>query len=157
MVIFHKRFNMSSKASSSPTAFGFFFIIFGAAFALVAGGMLIKQEVFKKNAIQTTGTVVENVKEAGSSGYKTKYTYFDESGKVYIKTGSSTSNPPEYELGTKIKVYYSKDNPEESIYDSSTVKFLVTVFLILGLVSLSTGTVLYILTKKNIIKWVRVD
>ena len=149
--------NLFSKTSNSPKAFGFFFIIFGAAFTLVAGVMLIKQEVFKRNAIETTGIVVANVKADGSSGYKTKYSYSDESGNRHTITGTSTSNPPEYELGTKIKVYYSKDNPEESIYDSSTVRILVTVFMIMGLGSLIVGVILYVLTIKNKIKWVKVE
>ena len=153
MEIYKANVNLYSKTTSSPKAFGFFFILFGAAFIIVAAAILIHQEVFKKNAVQTTGIVVENVQSEGSSGYKTRYSYFDEAGNEYFNTGSSTSNPPEYKVGTEITVYYSIKNPGKSIYKSSTTKIISIVFLGLGGVSFIAGLILFILNRKKAIEW----
>lgn len=108
---------------------------------------------FKKNAIQTSGVVGENVKSESSTGYKTRYSYFDESGKEYFNTSSSSSNPPEYEVGMEIVVYYSKDNPAKSIYKSSTVTLITVLFFGLGIVSVIIGVILYIFNKDKEIVW----
>ena len=153
MELYKANVNLFSKKTSSPKALGFFFILFGAAFVLVAGVFFIKNEVFKKNAVKTTGVVVENVKSSGSSGYKTRYSYFDEAGNEYFYTGSSSSNPPEFEVGTELTVYYSKDNPEKSIYESKTVRFIIILFSALGGVSLIAGIIVFVLNRKKEIVW----
>ncbi len=153
MEIYRKNINIYSKTTNSPKAFGFFFVLFGAAFIIVASAILIRREVFKNNAIRTTGVVVANVTSEGSSGYKTRYSYFDEEGNEYINTGNSSSNPPEFTVGASIPVYYSISNHEKSIYIGSTDKFIFIVFFALGGISFIAGLIVFILNRDKEVVW----
>ena len=153
MEIYRKNINLYSKTTNSPKAVGFFFMLFGLAFVIVASVFLISQERFKKNAIQTTGVVVENVRDPGSSSYKTMYSYFDEAGNEHITIGTSSSNPPEYKVGTEITVYYSRTNPDKSVYKSSTVKIICSIFLGLGGLFFIVGLIMFILNRNKEVVW----
>ncbi|MBP5437307.1 MAG: DUF3592 domain-containing protein [Treponema sp.] len=127
-------------------------IIFGAVWCISGIGIFIKDEVFKLNAIETSGTVVgyEEYNRPKSSGsttnsktYSIKYSYFDENEMQHVKTASGGSYPPEYEIGTKIKVFYSKTDFDKAIYDSKTNLFLSLVFGLGGFLFLVIGIVVY--------------
>lgn len=129
-----------------------FLIIFGAVWCMGGVGIFIKDEVFKLNAIETSGTVVgyEEYNRSRTSGsttnsktYSIKYSYFDENEMQHVKTASGSSYPPEYEIGTKIKVFYSKTDFDKAIYDSKYAVILYLVFGMGGFSLLIIGIVVY--------------
>ena len=144
------------KRTKSPKAIGAFLIIFGTVYIIVSSAIYVKDEVFKKNAIKTTGVVVENVKSENGQNFRTRYSYIDEAGNEHFTTGSSSSNKIEYEVGTIIPVYYSKAKPEKSIYESPTVKFVIKLFFFIGFLVIVIGLILYIKNKDKPVVWEKI-
>ncbi|MBP5577153.1 MAG: DUF3592 domain-containing protein [Treponema sp.] len=127
-------------------------IIFGAVWCIGGIGIFIKDEVFKLNAIETSGTVVgyEEYNRPKSSGsttnsktYSIKYSYFDENKKQHVKTATGSSNPPEYKIGSKIKVFYAKTDFDKAIYDSIHSLLLYSLFGIGGFIIFIIGFIVY--------------
>ena len=99
------------------------------------------------NSIETTGTVIRYEEHKNSENgftYSTKYSYIDKNNKEHIKTGTSASYPPEYEIGTKIKVFYNSKDFDKSIYESKTVKIICLIFGIGGFIIFSIGFIIFI-------------
>ena len=111
---------------------------------------------FEVKAIKTTGIVIENVVNGdkfSTKNFRTKYSYLDENGTEHTKLSIYSSSFKEYEVGTEITVYYSKDNAEKSIYESKTGKILFIIFFITGAVFMVIGVVLYLTHKDEQIIW----
>ncbi|MBO7613281.1 MAG: DUF3592 domain-containing protein [Treponema sp.] len=122
-------------------------IIFGVVWCISGIGIFIKDEVFKLNAIETTAIVVgyeeHYNKERNSKSYSIKYSYFDENKKQHVKTATGSSNPPEYKIGSKIKVFYAKTDFDKAIYDSIHSLLLYSLFGLGGFLFLVIGIVVY--------------
>ena len=138
------------KTKNPKKVISIMIMIFGAGWFIAGSGIFIKDQVFKLNAIETTGTVIgyeEHNSSKESITYSTKYSYQDENNIEHIKTGTSASYPPEYKIGTKIKVFYSKNNSNIAIYESKTVVILCSVFGIGGFIILIIGIIIYLYSK----------
>ena len=138
------------KAKNPKKVISIMIMIFGVGWFIAGSGIFIKDQVFKLNAIETTGTVIgyeEHSSSKESITYSTKYSYQDENNIEHIKTGSSASYPPEYKIGTNIKVFYSKNDSNIAIYESKTVAILCSVFGIGGFIILIIGIIIYLYNK----------
>lgn len=122
-------------------------MLFGAVWCIGGIGIFIKDEVFKLNAIETTAIVVgyeeHYNKEHNSKSYSIKYSYFDENKNQHVKTATGSSNPPEYKIGSKIKVFYAKTDFDKAIYDSIHSLLLYSLFGIGGFIIFVIGFIVY--------------
>ena len=112
------------KVKNPRKVVSIFIMIFGTGWFLSSGIIYAKNKIFILNSIETTGTVI---------GYE-----------EHIKTGTSASYPPEYEIGTKIKVFYNSKDFDKSIYESKTVKIICLIFGIGGFIIFSIGFIIFI-------------
>ncbi len=125
-------------------AFGFLWFVSGLS-------IFAKDKLFMSNAVETKGTVIgyrEHCRLHGNTSYSIQYSYLDENGGEHVHFGASASYPPEYPIGTEIKVYYSKKDFNKAIYESRTVAVLALVFCIVGFALVVAGFALYLFGKK---------
>lgn len=140
------------KVQNPKKVISIMIMIFGTGWFIAGSGIFIKDEVFKLNAIETTGTVIGYEEHSGSKEsitYSTKYSYQDENNVEHIKTGTSASYPPEYTVGTKIKVFYSKKDSNTAIYESKTIAILCSIFGIGGFLILVIGILIYLYSRNE--------
>ena len=101
------------------------FILFSVFLALgllmIGGALFVCNSVrtFDANATKTTGTVLELVASTSknSQGSSTTYaplvSYTDNSGGTHQYKPNYSSNPPGYEVGEKVDVFYDPKNPDD--------------------------------------------
>lgn len=144
------------RVTKSLRAFAIISIIIGAILILIGGGIISGKQIFKMNSIKTTGTVLGYVESGNSGGnpmYSIRYSYIDNLGKEHIISGSVNTNSKEYKDGSHVNVFYRKDNPDKSVYESAVQNIIFTAFLAVGVVLLVIGFVLYYLQRDEDIVW----
>ncbi len=127
---------------------GFFMLLFGLG--MFWGTWTLSQSTLKFNAeaVETEGTVIdfETKPSTGSGRSKTRDTYAPiveyttAEGQTLTFTTTSSSSPPSYDRGEKVKVLYSKITPERARIDSFMenwfgpliVGFLAVIFTLGG-------------------------
>lgn len=135
------------KVKNPRKVVSIFIMIFGTGWFLSSGIIYAKNKIFILNSIETTGTIIRYEEHKNSENgftYSTKYSYIDKNNKEHIKTGTSASYPPEYEIGAKIKVFYNSKDFDKSIYESKTVKIICLIFGIGGFIIFSIGFIIFI-------------
>jgi hypothetical protein len=144
--------NSTDKLKLSPEIIGILFAALGFVWLTTSGILFVRQEVVKDNSIETEGVVIDSVEIKVSEEnilFKTKYSYLDLNGKEHIKIGTSGSYPKEYENGTKLKVYYKKNNYDNAIYEGKTSNIIYLFFGIGGFVFIAFGLIFYFAYKNK--------
>ena len=144
------------RVTKSPRAFAIVSIIIGVILILIGGGIIAGKQIFKMNSIKTTGTVICYVESGNSGGnpmYSIRYSYIDNLGNEHINTSSVSTSSKEYKDGSHVIVFYKKNNPDKSVYESAVQNIIFAAFLAVGLVLLIIGLVLYYLHKDEDIVW----
>jgi hypothetical protein len=113
----------------------------GTIFLLV--GLFIaynRYSFFHNAACSVDGTVKEVIEKKRHKGAKIKYSYVPvfeyiaQNGNTYTYTSDLATNPPQYQVGEKVKLYYNPENPQiakaYSILDSLIIPL---VFILFGL------------------------
>jgi hypothetical protein len=111
------------RKSASP-AVGWLIMLIGGAAFVVAIYLFISTNQFLSHATNTTGSVVEVLKKekhgSGKHTGRTRVSYYpvfvfhDLHQKEWKVTSSAGGNPPAFEVGEVIQVYYDQANPEEA-------------------------------------------
>ena len=126
---------------------GVLFLIVGVIF-VTAGIIVMKQgdSLKKRCTEETVGTVVELIRERDSdSTTDHTYTYFPV---IEYKVGDQTisqksrsgQNPPKYQVGQQVEIYYNPNNVEEYfIKGDLTPKFFGIGFTALGSIAVAIG------------------
>lgn len=123
---------------------GLFFLLAGIVL-LAAGAYLYKTRIDEAATFsKTTGIVIElrEVKENAEVGvtYKPILKYKDKNGKEYIYTSANSSDPPAYNIGEKVDMFYNEADPKEAFIDSFYEKWTGTIALfICGVVVFPIG------------------
>ncbi len=134
--------NIDIDPEKKKKIIGLVLIAFGLVFLLSVAIIAGREQMIIADSIETTGTVVRLVPSSNSSGgmmFHTQYSYIDKDNNKHVKTGNSASNPPEYKVGDKIKVYYRKGDYDSSIYKSKTNMYFYIIFGIFGTIFLLGG------------------
>ncbi len=117
-------------------------IAFGLIWFAVIAIIIGREKIIISDSVVTTGTVIgfEQIYNSNHNPmYKTQYTYIDQDGNIHYKTGNSASNPPEYEVGDEITVYYGKNNYNSAIYKGKSNILLYSIFGTFGTIFLLGG------------------
>lgn len=106
------------KRSSVSLVFNIFLVI-GGVILIVGSVLSYKTWKFTKTAEKTTGKVVDLITSRSSSGnrsttYKPVVIYVDNNGRDHRYIASFSSNPPAYEIGEWVDLYYDPANPGEA-------------------------------------------
>ncbi len=115
--------------------------LLGGFFLLVGIGMFIWSVFWFSNRISnlenyvlTTGTVVEMEKsrDAENSGYVYSpiVSFKDQNGIEHTYNSGHASDPPEYEIGEKVELYYNSTEPEDAFLNSFFEKWVIGIALV---------------------------
>lgn len=131
------------KRSSVSLVFNIFLVI-GIVMLAVTLVIFFSIEKFNASAIKTNGTVVDLIAKSSSSGKSTMYspvvTYDDEAGVKHRYISNVSSNPPGYNIGDQVALYYNRQDPDDAKiagWREYFAVFITGVFaLIFGLIGL---------------------
>lgn len=123
---------------------GLFFLL--ASIVLFAAGVYLYKTRINEAATftKTTGIVTELREVKGNAEVGTTYKpilkYKDKSGKEYIYTSANSSDPPAYDIGEEVEMFYNESNPKEAFINSAWEKWTGTIALfICGVVVFPIG------------------
>ena len=94
-----------------------YIVLFGLIFFGVGGGLTYRQIVFRQDAVETSGAVKgfsESCDDDGCS-YTPRVDFMTQAGESISYWSTFSSNPPAYDLGEQVTVYYKADNPEKAM------------------------------------------
>ena len=133
----------------------------GAIFALVGSGMGVgtyyawsSMNELASEGIRTQGTVIDleyRRDDEGSGTYAPVVEFYDEQGRRQVYYSSSSSNPPAYDRGEKVDLFYKQGTPERAMIDSFSDRWLLP--MILGLFTVVFGGVGYGLLFVMVRRW----
>jgi len=124
--------------------------LIGLIFFGVGGGMTYYQVVFRQDALQAPGEVIslsENCDDEGCA-YSPVVRFTTLDGKTAYYDSSFSSNPPEYQIGERVAIYYQSENPEKAIIDGEG-SVLRIVFMIVGGLIILAGLVFFSVNLRN--------
>ena len=125
----------------------------GLLFALIGTGMgigtyyaLNSANTLVSEGIRTEGTVIDlqyRRDDEGGGTYAPVVEFFDRDGQRQVHHSSSSSNPPAYDRGEKVTLYYKEGTPERAMIDSFTDRWMLP--MILGIFAVVFGGVGYVI------------
>lgn len=137
------------KAANVSLILGIVFFIVGFVFLGAGTLMLVHENEFKKTAVETSATITDIQSYSDTNGdiQYDVYIAFDVDGKRY--SGRLNAYSSSMDVGEAVSIYYDPDNPNEFMYGSATVGFIIFIALG-GLFSLvGLGIVISSIMKKK--------
>jgi len=107
------------------------FAIIGIGMVIVAIVLAINEQKFISTATHVSGTVTDFVTGTDSKGntnYKPVVEFTTLDGQAYKYTSNISNNPPAYQVGQKVDIYYDPANPENVVIAGQSG----TIYLIIG-------------------------
>ncbi|MBB4802442.1 hypothetical protein HNP37_002515 [Flavobacterium nitrogenifigens] len=99
------------------------FSIFNYVFSLIGAGLLagaiylyVDKQAFLEKAETTQGTVIEMIpkRSKDSTTYSPVVSFITKSGQTITYTSSVSSNPPSYDVGENVEIFYDPANPNDA-------------------------------------------
>lgn len=117
-----------------------YLILFGLIFFVIGGGLSYKQDVLERNGVQAPGEVIDLAPNCDDDGctYVPIVNFKTREGKTVSFQSTYSSNPPAYEIGEKVTVYYQPDDPDKAGIKGEGMWFRV-IFMIVGGVIAAVG------------------
>ncbi len=149
---------MANNGTKGARIAAIFLLLFGLVFAVIGGAFNWFSYDFSKNAIATTGIVIDmEVSRSSGSGassggptYKPTIGFIDQSG---VKRSGQTflsSSSYNYNLGAQVAILYDTRNPTSLRIDSWFALWgFGLIFLVVGLATMTGGVVLTRVTKRR--------
>ena len=132
--------------------YSWIFIITGASCLALSVYTYNSRIVYLATAKYTMAEVKSLASEKdskGSTAYAPIYAFQDEEGKTWQIKSNTSSNPPQYAVGDKIRIYYQVNNPENSVIDGFFELWLLSaVFLFIGVLHSVLGVIGILLDRK---------
>ena len=136
----------------------------GLIFALIGTGLAwgtyyawsISEDLVA-NGLHARGTVIDLAyrrDDDGGGTYVPVVEFLDSAGETRIYHSTSGSNPPAYDRGERVDLYYDRENPERAMIDSFTDRWMLP--LILGVMATVFGAAGYTVLFFMIRRWWRV-
>lgn len=144
------KFNMGNwiKRNFYLFLFGIFAII-GSIMGIVAAVVWLNSVALQNNGVHTVGTVIDMIRDDGTQAPVVRFSLGN--GTMHTYTSSMYSNPPAYDIGENVELWYDPANPDAvsmSGMDSWFIPvFLGAFFLIFG--GVGYGGLLYQYFKKR--------
>ncbi len=140
--------------TDSPKATAIFFIFLGSIVTAVGCGFFLGIKIFKMTAIKTTGIIINYNESKTSDGHpdsSIEYKYIDITGKEHTKICNVGSK--KYKIGSSVNVFYLKNRPYRSIYESKENENFYLKMFVVGLIILIPSLVSYHKHKDEEIVW----
>lgn len=122
----------------------------GLVFFGIGGGLTYRQIIFRQDAIQVPGEVIELSESCDDEGcsYKPTVRFTTLAGETIFYHSNYGSNPPEYNQDDNVMIYYKADNPEKVIItgEGSIFRF---IFMGIGGLIILAGMVFFALNLRN--------
>jgi len=121
------------------------------SFIMLAIGIIsyIRVKKFLALAVETRGTVVQNVfkgsGDGGGSMYSPKIRFTDRMGKEFEFTENWSSNRPDFKIGDEVIVLYDPARPQKARRGGKKWKFFFLAWLLGGMGILFSGILLIII------------
>ncbi|MEE4154498.1 MAG: DUF3592 domain-containing protein [Erythrobacter sp.] len=122
--------------------FGAIFGGVGLIFAVVGFGMIISGQIFASRAVQTTGTVIQNLRSTSDDGvsYKPLVEFHDRAGRRREFAGAISTSWRAYNEGEAVTVLFDPADPDTAAIDSATERyFLPGIFAAMGTLFVAVG------------------
>ena len=128
---------------------GGFFILIGIGMLIWCGLWFSDRISNLDNYVLTNGTVIEFEKSKDPEGsgysYSPNVSFKDRQGVEHIYNSSNASDPPAYDIGEKVEIYYNSNDPEDAFINSFLEKWVIGIVLgIVGIVMVPIGVWLII-------------
>lgn len=96
--------------------FNYVFSIVGACLLAGAIYLYIDKQAFLEKAETTQGTVIELIpkRSKDSTTYSPLVSFTTKSGQEITYTSSTSSNPPSYDVGENVQIFYDPANPNDA-------------------------------------------
>jgi flagellar biogenesis protein FliO len=133
------------KRSSVSLTFNIFLGL-GLLMLVITAVICYNVKKFNAAAVKTSGTVVDLIAK-GKRSYAPVVTYNDDAGVKHRFVSNVSSNPPGYEIGERIDIYYDPKNPDDAEIAGWREYFAAIIIGGLGLVFSLTGLGYYIVRK----------
>lgn len=115
------------------------FGVIGLILLLGAGYSFYSAKQFQSASIETTGVVIDLV---GDDTVAPVVRYETASGESFTMKSSVSSNPPAFEIGESVSVFYKEDNPQDARINSFLNNHLLALILgVMGLIFFLIGVV----------------
>jgi hypothetical protein len=114
-------------------------IIFGTGLLFLASAVFIysSQYLFMNEAYRAKGLVIGFVMPRGKTLKTPVIEYYTPDQKQHVYYHSEGTNPPKYQTGDEVTVYYNPQNPEDVILGYSFIPILILSFF--GLIFTGVG------------------
>ncbi|WET02125.1 DUF3592 domain-containing protein [Flavobacterium sp. YJ01] len=96
--------------------FNYVFSIIGACLLAGAIYLYVEKQAFLEKAETAQGTVVEMIpkRSKDSTTYSPVVSFTTKSGQTITYTSSVSSNPPSYDIGENVQIFYDPTNPNDA-------------------------------------------
>lgn len=136
--------------------FNYVFSIIGASLLAGATYLYVNKQAFLEKAETTQGTVIEMIpkRSKDSTTYSPVVSFTTKAGQEITYTSSTSSNPPSYDVGENVEIFYDPANPNDAEINGFfslwlgviILGFIGIVFFLIG----SLGVLFRYLKKKKV-------
>jgi len=126
---------------------GGIFFIFGLIFLSVSFFVYSKTNSFLTTAVETQGRVVDLLRY--ENGYKPLVIFTDQMGREIEYVPNFSSNPPAYDIGEEVAVFYNPQTPQHAMLGGLVLYLLPVIFGIVGGVFAILGGIFIIIYRKG--------
>lgn len=114
-----------------------YLILFGLIFFGIGVGLTYRQSVLERDGEQAPGEVISLSTNCDDEGcaYAPVVSFKTRDGNKVTFESSFSSNPPAYEVGEKVTVFYPPDAPEKAIIKGAGLGFRIVFMIVGGLIS----------------------
>jgi hypothetical protein len=150
---------MRNATFNFTLVFGSIFSLVGLTLLTVCGFIYYYEQQFLSKAVIASGIVTQLGESRSSKGSSTYYPiveFTDQTGKKTIFSSSFSSNPPAYEVGETVEVYYEPEKPAQAEikgFFSQWLAALITGFLGIIFSTIGLASLFAASKKKKKDKW----
>jgi len=122
----------------------------GLIFFAVGGGLTYYQIIFRQDATQAQGEVIELAEGCDDDGcaFSPIVRFTTANGETAFYHSTFGSYPPEYQIGERVTIFYKPETPEKAIIGGEG-GILRYVFIGIGAVIVLSGLIFFAVTLKN--------
>jgi len=126
---------------------GGIFFVFGLIFLGTSFFAYIKTNSFLATAVETQGRVVDLLRY--ENGYKPLVVFTDQTGREIEYVPNFSSNPPAYDIGEEVAVFYNPQTPQHAMLGGLALYLLPVIFGTVGGVLAILGAIFIMIYRKG--------
>ena len=142
--------NLFQRIKKSLLGIPIILFLIGLIFFGIGAGLTYHQLIFQQDALQTTGEVVNLSESCDDDGctFNPVVLFTTQEGEAVYYTSNFSSNPPAYDIGEAVAIFYKSENPEKAII-AGEGDILSTIFMSVGGIVILAGLIFFGVNLKN--------